>query len=411
MSWGHWPVIQIPFSIWSQVAERRFLTFLKLFVFLCCVLIQVLIFLYLLVIAIQMGYVLYLYSHFFLIRDGESGPVDPQPVSVVICAKNEADNLRQNLPSILAQRYTNAAGKKAFEVIVVNDASTDDTEKLLYELSQQYDNLRSVGIPLDAVRDSPGKKYALGKGIEHATHELLVLTDADCKPVSDHWIKTMVAPLHKGKKVVAGVGRYYEAPGLLNTFIRWETMHSLFQSASYASAGKPYMAVGRNMACTKAAFHEAQHSKVWDRLPSGDDDLLMRAVAHSDNTAVVVDTKVQTLSPAKDNMPDYVKQKQRHLSTGKYYKLNVKLALGAYALSHALSWVLCIVLLIAGHWQLALGVMVARCIAYYTIWYAVSRRLGEKMSFAGFLVGDAGWLVYNFAFAPYILFKNKQRWT
>jgi glycosyltransferase involved in cell wall biosynthesis len=375
------------------------------------VLIQVLIFLYLLFITIQMGYVLYLYSHFFLILDGESHISDPQPVSVVICAKNEAANLRQNLPSILAQRYTNAAGKKAFEVIVVNDASTDDTEKALYELSQQYDNLWSVTIPPDAKRDMPGKKYALGKGIEHASHELLLLTDADCKPISDHWIRAMVAPLHSGKKLVAGVGRYHKTPGLLNTFVRWETMHSLFQSASYAATGKPYMAVGRNMACTRAAFHEAERSKVWDKLPSGDDDLMMRAVAHKNNTAVIIDRDVHTLSPAKDNLHDYVKQKQRHLSTGKYYKLPVKLALGAYALSHALSWLLCIVLLMAGHWQLSLGVMACRCIVYYIMWHAVAGKIGEKISLAGFLIGDIGWMVYNFAFAPYILFKNKQRWT
>jgi cellulose synthase/poly-beta-1,6-N-acetylglucosamine synthase-like glycosyltransferase len=106
------------------------------------------------------------------------------PVSVIICARNEEANLRRNLPLVLKQDYSD------FEVIVVNDASTDGTEDLLYELQRQYSHLRSTFIrENDHVR--AGKKLALTVGMKSAKNDWVLLTDADCYPSTDQWIYFM----------------------------------------------------------------------------------------------------------------------------------------------------------------------------------------------------------------------------
>lgn len=372
--------------------------------------IQILIGLLQFCITIQLGYMLCLFAESFKPAESKLPLTDKKPVSIIICAKNEAANLEQNLPAILAQRYSNEAGNVLYEVIVVNDGSTDHTGAVLDALIKQHVHLWVVNIPAAEERTFPGKKYALGKGVFHASHAFLLLTDADCRPASDSWLEEMVKPLHEGKEIVAGYGAYRYAPGLLNAFIRWETLHTFFQYSSYALAGIPYMAVGRNMACTKAAFEKARQSEAWAKLPSGDDDLLVNAVADANNMAIVSDPTAFTISAAKSTWADWIKQKQRHLSTGKYYKPKTKILLGLYAMSHALVWLSFLILIFTPSYRPALLAMGFRCFAYWGAWLFQAGRLKVKKLVLWFPLFDLGWMIYNFAFLPYISWKNKKQW-
>jgi glycosyltransferase involved in cell wall biosynthesis len=374
------------------------------------VFITVLTCLFLLSVTIQIGYALYFFTGVFSLRSKKTIIKDKKPVSIVICAKNEAENLKRNLPTILTQRYKNEAGNFMYEVIVVNDASTDDTEQVLYELSQQYTHLWPVVVGQDAVRTLPGKKYPLSKAIPHASNDLLVLTDADCMPASEYWLEQMVAPLHAGKQVVAGYGKYRTEPGILNTFIRWETLHTFLQYSSYALAGKPYMAVGRNLACTKEAFKKAEQSDVWAKLPSGDDDLLVRTIASDHNVAIVANASAFTISDPKESFSAWQHQKQRHVSTGKYYRPNIIALLSGYACSHALMWLAFFTLLFIGDWPMVIGAMSFRCAIYWLLWHDAAKKLKEKKLALWFPLCDIGWMLYNFAFSPYIIWKNKRQW-
>lgn len=364
----------------------------------------------LLSIVVQLGYVLHFFARMFLLKPGKPIAGEKKPVSIVICAKNEAQNLRRYLPLILAQRYSNAAGKSLFEVIVVDDMSSDGTPGVLQSLMQEHDHLRVVVIPQGTERTMPGKKFALNKGVGEASHEYLLLTDADCAPGSELWLEKMVAPLHEGKQIAAGVGKFALHSGWLNTFIRWETMHTFLQYSTYAMAGMPYMAVGRNLACTKTIFQQAQQAVVWKQLPSGDDDLLMRMMATGENTAIVCEPATFTISEAKNSFDEWVAQKQRHVSTGKYYKRGVILTVGLYACIHALTWLLFFALLPTAYCQLALGAMAARCAVYWLLWGAMAGKMQEKKLTPAMPLLDIGWMVYNFAVSPYVLWKNKMQW-
>lgn len=362
-------------------------------------------------VVIQTGYVLYFFGHIFSLPLRSVKYIPEKPVSIIICAKNEAENLRKNLPLVLSQRYSNSTGNSIYEVVVVNDASDDDTEHILTSFQQVYPHLKIVTVSPDERRSLPGKKFALSKGVAAASHDILLMTDADCEPAGKRWLKDMAQPFHKGKELVVGYGKYRRQSKLLNAFTRWETVHTFLQFTSYAIAGNPYMGVGRNIACTKDCFLAAQSSPNWAKLPSGDDDLLISVTAKRENIAVVATSASFTYTDARDNMDSWVAQKRRHLSTGKYYKLATKALLGTYGFAHAIIWIGFIIALFTPYWGMTLMVMGLRCLVYWLIWWYAACILNEKKLIRFFPLFDFGWMIYNFVFSPYILWKNKKQWT
>ena len=159
---------------------------------------------------------------------------NPEPVSVVICAHNEFLHLRDNLPSILHQDYPE------YEVLVVNHFSDDDTPYLLRKLQEQYPHLHVVTIE-EELNFFTGKKFPLSIGIKSARYDRILLTDADCRPVSDQWIRWMSSGFDQRKEIVLGYGRYRYNKGLLNALIRFDTLHIALQYLGFALAGRPYM--------------------------------------------------------------------------------------------------------------------------------------------------------------------------
>lgn len=306
-----------------------------------------------------------------------------------------------------------------FEVIVVNDQSTDQSAGVLNDLSGKYPQLKVITIAPEVIKTLPGKKYALAQGIKAAKYDRLLLTDADCKPASHQWLKEMV---NTGAGIVLGYGAYEPHPGLLNRFIRWETVNTCMQYSGYAMAGLTYMGVGRNLSYEKKLLknldEDPAFQQIYKSTPSGDDDLLISAVATKNNVAVCLDKKAHTLSVPQKTWKAWWRQKTRHASTGKYYKPKIKNLLGLYALSHSLYWFTGITLLllqlaslplpVAGYLNPAL--FLARLLVYWinaARWY---RRLNEKKLLLFYPIGDLGWALYNVFLSPYIFWKNRRTW-
>ena len=371
---------------------------------------NILLFLFLLAVLVQCCYVCFLFVRIFFLKTDKSISAATQPVSIIICARNEANNLRQNLPAILTQKYHNQAGYPLYEIVVVNDASDDDTISVLQGFQAEYPNLQVISINVDTNRTLPGKKFALSHGVAAAKHDWLLMTDADCVPASSEWLANMVQPLGQGRAIVAGYGGYHYGSGLLNAFTRWETVHTFLQYSTYALAGIPYMGVGRNLACTRQVLMAAQQSEVWGSLPSGDDDFLVNISGHKHNTGIAAAAASFTYSAAKSSWREWTAQKQRHLSTGKYYKPLLIVLLGFYACSHALMWLTFLLLLCTALWKTALYITGIRCLLYWAILAYTAGRLKEKKLIPFIPLFDFGWMIYNFAFAPYVLWKNKRQW-
>ncbi len=259
-------------------------------------------------------------------QDAENTSFDPRPVSVVIAAKNEAENLRKNLPEILLQDYP------AYEVVVVNDASTDGTAPVLKDLKEQYPALTVIDIPARSGY-AGNKKNALTEGIRKAKYDYLVFTDADCVPASRQWLRLMSRPLHQGKDLVLGYGAYRRTAGFLNRMIRYETLLTAWQYFAYYRHGIPYMGVGRNIAYTKNFFGKTGGFASPGGIRSGDDDLLVNRYAVAEHTAVVTDPGAFTVSQPETSWGKWFRQKKRHLTTAFYYRPVHRYMLAAFYLS------------------------------------------------------------------------------
>jgi len=294
------------------------------------------------------------------------------PVSVIICARNEEENLKKNLPFILEQDYP------AFEVIVVNDRSTDGTGDVLADLEKKYPVLKTTAIKLDH-KFKHGKKLALTLGIKAASNEWLLLTDADCKPVSNQWISCMQRNFKKDKSIILGYGGYYTRKGLLNLLIRWDTVNIALQYFSLAMIGRPYMGTGRNLAYRKSLFFEKKGFASHSHIISGDDDLFINEAANKKNTGIEFHYDSYTRSEAKSSLRDWFYQKKRHLTTGPHYKTSTKLILGLETSSRILLYISFIFLLINNIWPVwFISAFLFRLIIIMMFFKIISSRLCDK---------------------------------
>ncbi|KIC95564.1 glycosyltransferase [Flavihumibacter solisilvae] len=327
------------------------------------------------------------------------------PVSVIICARDEAGNLARNLPGVLFQQYPST-----HELIVVNHNSQDDTRYLLEEFRKTFKSLEIVNLEHEA-KGIPGKKYPLSIGIREANHEILLLTDADCVPASENWLYRMQDAYQPGIEIVLGYGAYRKKPGLLNKLIRFDTFHTAMQYLSFALSGMPYMGVGRNLSYKRQLFLENKGFSSINHLPGGDDDLFIHKVAHKHNTGVVIDENAFTLSEPKLKFGDWFRQKTRHYSTGKYYSPKFRFLLGLYAFSQFMFYPAFIICLIFFSWQWSLVVFGSRFITQAIISYKCMNRLQEKDLWPWWWLFDIWMFFYYCIFASAIWKKPRQNWN
>lgn len=240
-----------------------------------------------------------------------------EPVSIIICARNEDDNLTEFLPKILVQDYPE------FEVIVVNDCSIDNTENVIDEFAKIFPNLKKVTIKEDDYYKH-GKKFAVMVGIKGAKYENLLFTDADCFPANENWLKDMASGFATKKEIVLGYGAYKKDDGFLNKLIRFDTFLIAANYLSAAIKGTAYMGVGRNLAYKKDLFYKQKGFSKHYHITSGDDDLFINQASTQENTNVVVSNNAITYSLAKTSFTDWKRQKQRHLTTSPHYNSNSK---------------------------------------------------------------------------------------
>lgn len=327
------------------------------------------------------------------------------PSTVIICARNEAENLRRNLPAVLAQQFPGE-----FEVLVVDDASTDATAEVLNDFQQKHPQLRVIQ-RVDKKR--PGKKDALAAGIAAARFENIVVTDADCRPASPRWLAKMTAPLDvPGCEIVLGYGPYQPTPtpNFLNQWIRFEAAWAAVQYFAFAWAGQPYMGVGRNLAWKKSLFAAVGGFEAHADLPSGDDDLFVNAAARRDNTALALDPDTFVFSEGKTTWAAYFRQKMRHFSTGRRYRRWPRLVLGAAGLTHTLHFGCALLVLIFGAgWSWVLAFYLLRLASVMLVLRPALRQLGEADLWPFLPVFDGLLAVFYTVFTPAIFLRNHGR--
>lgn len=337
----------------------------------------------------------------------ETPDKDKMPVSVVICAKNEYENLEKNLPLILEQEYSE------YEVILVNDFSDDDSYFLLKKLQEKYPHFKVINLR-ENVNFFSGKKLALALGIKSAKYDIILLTDADCIPAGKDWIKSMVSAFDKNTELVLGYGGYRSLPGFLNLLIRYDTMFIALQYLGFALAGKPYMGVGRNLAYKKELFFRQGGFTSHYKVKSGDDDLFVNKAASRHNTRITLSPDSFTISEPEKTFRGWFKQKKRHLSTGIYYRGGDKFRLGLFAFSHTMFYISLIVFLILMKCCLtlyiALGLIFIKYFSLLLILNYAGKKFNERKLFLYSPIFDMIFAFLNPVFAISNLLYRKNKW-
>ncbi len=308
---------------------------------------------------------------------------DFPPVSVIISARNEEENLTTFLPEVLSQDYPD------FQVVVVNDGSEDETDMALARLKAKYPHLYYTRIAPDK-KFYHGKKLPLSLGIKAASHDILVLTDADCRPASNKWLRQMVSAMHtKDKELVIGIGNYQKEKGLTNLWLRYDTFTIAIQYLGFAISGKPYMATGRNMAYTKQLFQKTKGFKNHIYVASGDDDLFVQEAATRKNTTVCISPEAHTISEAPLTFKKWKEQKERHLSTAPYYKKSIKTSLVLEPVTREIFWILTLFFIIFPNFALiVLPFSLLLFLLKLIIWKKASDKTGMGKIFWGLLLFD-----------------------
>lgn len=330
---------------------------------------------YLLVLSIQLLYHWRIFQKLAFAKiHSQKEQGQPEPVSVIIAARNEEKNLPGLLVALSDQTHP------AYEVIVVNDRSTDTTEAILASFSDHLEYLKTLNIS-ELPEGWTGKKHAIQQGIDASSHDLLLFTDADCIPASDTWISEMTAGFEKETDIVLGFSPYKSAPGFLNQFIRFETLHTALLYLSNALAGRPYMGVGRNLAYRKTLFTKSGFGGD-EKYTGGDDDIFVNRHATGKNTNLVISPESQMISVPENSWPAYLKQKIRHLSAGKRYHKKDQTNLFNFSLATLVGWILFIyLLLVVENKALILVPFAVRSLSFYSIFTRSGQKLKVKLAY------------------------------
>jgi len=292
-------------------------------------------------------YWFYLYQPFRHQRAIKKGirktPSEQPPVSVIVYARNKAVHLETYLPSILEQSYPK------FEVIVINENSTDDTELILNSLSLRYRNLYHTALP-GASRNLSRKKLALTLGVKAAHHDVLLFIEADAHPLNNKWLESMARHFTSDKTVVLGGSFLEKYP---SRYAVYDYFHEQLQMMAFAIRKKTFKGNGRNLAYRKDVFEEQKGFANYNFIDAGEDDLLVAAIATQDNVAVELSPETST-AVDMERAWMWKEYKLRRALSYPFYKSNVKFLdlleqcsrLAFYALSATLS------VLFFGNWIL-----------------------------------------------------------
>ena len=305
-----------------------------------------------------------------------------EPVSVIVCARDAYEYLLDIIPVLLKQDYPE------YEIVLVNDCSQDQTEEYLKDLARNNPKINLVNLTQN-LNFFQGKKFPLSMGIKSAKYDLLILTDADCVPSTDQWIKEMVKTYDKNTEIVVAYGPYFKRKGLLNKLIRFDTLYIAMQYLSLALAKKPYMGVGRNLSYRKSTFMKNKGFTSHYNIPSGDDDLFISQVANKTNTNVYIDSINRVESEPKRSWATWIRQKKRHYSTGIKYKPQTNRTLGLLLGSRLAYYPTLVALFFLPHaFNISLGEIyyfviigifaLIHYITQFIIYHKSAKQLGEK---------------------------------
>lgn len=295
-------------------------------------------------------------------------------LSVIISARNELENLRRNLPAILKQDYPN------FEVIVINDGSTDESEDFLSELEEVYPNLYHSFTP-NNVQYVSRKKLALTLGIKASKYDWLVFTEANCTPVSDKWLRRIARNFTSSTDIVLGYYNYEQRKGWLHKRASFDSLFTSLRYLGFALAGKPYMGIGRNLAYRKESFFKVKGFSTHLNMQRGEDDLFINQIANRSNTRVETSPDSVIRVQPVECYKDWKEEKVSYMATARFYKGTQRWLLGLETTTTLLFYITCLLEIVLGilssHWLTTGLALLLWIVRYLTQAYIINKTASE----------------------------------
>jgi len=319
-------------------------------------------------------------------------------VSVIIAVRNSTEQLKEHLYGIIHQDYP------SFEVIIVDDHSDPVERKNLEEFVSFWPQVKFL------TSSVAGKKHALLTGIEKAKYDFILCTDADCKPASQDWIRTMIEQGF-GRDAVIGYSPYQKSPGCLNLLIRFETVMTGIQYLSWAMKGKPYMGVGRNILYPRSLFMASKPFSQHQDVPYGDDDLGIQALSGKSVIKVCMDERAHMISMPAKTWSQWLKQKHRHLSAGHYYKPELWWQPGLYGLALIGHWFLLSLMFDSLTWWKWIPVFAVGLLIRWLNYFRWTHKLGDKDTVRWYPLLEIIYAVYLAVMGSLTTLVKKKTWN
>ena len=321
-----------------------------------------------------------------------------EPVSIVLCARDAYEYLVELIPALLKQDYPD------FEIVVVNDCSDDETEEYLKDLERNEPRVKPVQLK-QHLNFFNGKKFPLSMGIKSAKNDLIVLTDCNCMPVNNQWLRSVVNRYNTRTEIVIGYSPLVHKKSSLNRIMRFDNLQNGLLYLSAALKRHAYMGIGKNLSYRKELFYRNQGFISHYTTSVGEDDLFINQTATKKNTEVLIDAENAILTTPTSSFHLWMRQKASRYSTVSKYDSGSRLYLSLFYVSQFLfyaSFIALLVLCAKPAFAITNGaVFYIPILAFFFllrfgtqmfIYHKASKRLGEK----GLL---PGLLVYDFLFA------------
>ncbi|WP_445748984.1 glycosyltransferase [Polaribacter sp.] len=319
--------------------------------------------------AIQIVYYLIFTSVFFTKKSTKKQA--KFPVSVIIFAKNNAENLTNFLPSILSQNYP------TFEVVLIDNNSSDNTEEVINSFSEINSNIKIVNVENNEAFWG-SKKYALTLGIKAAKYEHLLFIEANCKPISENWLLEMSKEFTDKKSIVLGYSTLNNEKNIPNFLIRFYHLITALKYLNFAKLGMPFMADGKNLAYTKSEFYRAKGYINHMKLELGEDDLFIQDTANEINTTFCIHNNSFTEAILKDSFLDWFQLQRKKMFVKKRYQPKHRFLIGLFSISKIFFYALGIILLFFYPLQSILLLIGIYFLIQFIVIGIASKRLEEK---------------------------------
>jgi cellulose synthase/poly-beta-1,6-N-acetylglucosamine synthase-like glycosyltransferase len=238
-------------------------------------------------------------------------------ISVLIPARNEAQNILPCLASILKNNYP----KDLFEIIVIDDHSDDETPQYVRDLGHPNVRLIELKNYVKLGENQPFKKRAIEAAIGESKGELIVTTDGDCL-VPEKWL-WLFAEFYetKGKRFIAGPVNFYDEKSFFERFQSLDYVGMMGITGAGVEGKFMNMCNGANLAYEKKIFYDVKGFQGIDHVSSGDDMLLMQKVArlYPDTLGFLKNEQATVITKAKPTVKDFFGQRLRWASKSSSY--------------------------------------------------------------------------------------------